>query len=75
MARKAAAKKEVKTASQKIEAKPVEKKVGEKDVLVFKAKEPLKPGQLKMLSEFIRKEQQRSGVNIVLMPYSFELEE
>jgi len=43
-------------------------------VLVFKAKRPLTEEEHKQLSEKLRFEEEKSGVKIVLMPFSCEME-
>jgi hypothetical protein len=48
---------------------------GKETILVFKANKPLDKGEFKLLSEMIKHEEKKTGVKIVLMPYSCDLEE
>ncbi len=47
---------------------------GEK-VLIFKAKKPLTPNEFSTLSDYLKQEQEKTGLKIVLVPFSAELEE
>lgn len=44
-------------------------------VLVFKAKRPMRETEFKLLSELVRHEEEKAGVKIVLVPYSADLVE
>jgi len=43
-------------------------------VLVFKAHRPMSPAEFDLFSAMVRAEQERSGVSIVCMPYSADVE-
>jgi hypothetical protein len=45
-----------------------------KDILVFKANRRMGKGEFELLSELVRKEEEKSGVKIVLAPNSIDLE-
>lgn len=55
--------KEVKTIKEPIET------------LIFKPNKPLTPQEYEMLSDMVRSENKKSGVNIVLIPFSCEVGE
>ncbi|MBS4538212.1 hypothetical protein GOQ27_07040 [Clostridium sp. D2Q-11] len=51
-------------------------KVKEEDkVIVFKANKPLNKEEFELLSDIVKSEHKKSGVKIVLMPYSCEVGE
>ena len=60
----------------KAKKKTEAKKVAEKDkVVVFKANRPLTEIQFNLLSDLIKQEEKKTGVKIVLMPYSCDVVE
>lgn len=54
---------------------PAEQIAGGKDILVFKATRPLSESEHTQLSNKIRQEHEATGIKIVLMPYTCDLEE
>lgn len=69
MARKKAEQEEVELIQE------VEQEFEKETVLVFRAKHPLGEIEFKLLSDLLQSEQEKSGVKIVLAPYSSELVE
>ena len=55
--------------------KEIEVEESKETILVFKATRPLDKGEFKLLSDMIKHEEKKTGVKIVLMPYSCELED
>lgn len=55
--------------------KAITKEMEEVKALIFKATRPLDEGEFKLLSEMVRHEEEKSGIKIILMPYSCGLEE
>lgn len=53
--------------------KEVKVKEKEEKILVFKATRPLDEGEFELLSDMIKHEEKKTGVKIVLMPYSCDL--
>ncbi len=63
-------KKEAKKTKDKVE----KVKETENETIVFKANRPLGEHQFKLLSDLVKYEEKKKGVNIVLMPYSCDTE-
>jgi len=55
--------------------KEVEKVKETKETIIFKATRPLDKGEFELLSNMVKHEEEKTGVKIVLMPYSCELED
>ena len=61
-------------ATKKKEVEKVkEVKEDKETILVFKATRPLDKGEFELLSDMIKHEEKKTGVKIVLMPYSCDL--
>jgi hypothetical protein len=46
-----------------------------KDAIIFKANKPLTETEFKLLSDLIKSEEEKTGLKIVLMPYSCDYKE
>lgn len=55
------------------EEEPVEVKVNKDTVLVFKAKKALSRSAFNLAAEMLRKEQEATGVKVILEPFSVDL--
>lgn len=55
--------------------KEIEVEESKETILVFKATRPLDKGEFELLSNMVKHEEEKTGVKIVLMPYSCELDE
>jgi hypothetical protein len=68
------------TASQIAEAIPVldeaiEQSIGKQIILVFKVTRPVTDREFEIIETRLRNQEEKSGVKIVLMPYSVDLKE
>jgi hypothetical protein len=59
---------------KKIVHQDVDEVIEKDGTVFFKAKRPLTEDEHKLLSNWIRHESKKSGVNIVLVPFSVDLE-
>ena len=61
-------------ARKKIANADVEELIEKDGTVFFKAKRPLQESEYKLLSEWIRHEMKKSGLKIVLVPFSVDAE-
>jgi hypothetical protein len=48
--------------------------LGKEEVLIFKANKPLTPCEFNTVADLLRREQQETGIKIILKPFSVDLE-